>query len=301
MRIFVTGASGFVGKAIVQELLSAGHTVLALARSDDAAKTLTTLGAEVHKGSLADLEALKECAAASDAVIHLAFIHDFANYAAAVETDKAAIGALASGLEGSDRPLIMTSGTMLLPYGRVGTEDDAHEPQPGPLSVRGQSEEFAKRLAKERNIRVAVMRLAPVVHGDGDKMFIPILISTAREKGVSAYVGEGANRWPAVHLQDAAVAYRLTVERKVAAGSILHAIAEGGVHMKDIAAVIGQKLGVPVVSIREDKAAEHFGWIGFVVGIDNLVSSEQTKKVLAWTPVHRELLDDMRNGKYFTE
>ena len=300
MHIFVTGASGFIGRTLLTELLSAGHTVTALARSPSSVQTITSLGAAPHPGSLTDTASLTSGAAAADAVIHLAFVHDFSNFAASVETDKAAIAALAAGLAGTQRPLIVTSGTLLLPHGRVGTEDDAYDASTGPLAVRGQSEEFAEGLAREKGVRSVVVRLAPVVHGEGDIQFMPAIIASARENRESAYVGEGLNRWPATHVRDAAVAYRLAVEQKVPAGSVLHVVAEGGVRFRDIAEIIGEKLGVPVTSKVGEEVGSHFGWVSAVAGIDNPVSSEKTRGILGWTPKERGLLDDLRYGPYFT-
>ncbi|KAJ4301559.1 hypothetical protein N0V90_003652 [Kalmusia sp. IMI 367209] len=298
MRVFVTGASGFVGKAVTKELLAAGHTVLGLARSDESADVIASLGAGVHRGSLTDLSALKAGAASCDGVIHLAFLHDFASFAASAEIDRNAINALADALAGSNRPLLVTSGTLLVPRGRVATEEAVYDPNSSVLAVRGESEELTKRLAS-KNVRTAVVRLAPVIHGDGDVMFMHMLITNAREKGVSAYVGDGLNRWPATHVLDAAAAYRLAVE-KAPAGSMLHAVAEEGVQLKDIATIIGKKLGVPVESKTADKASEHFGMLAEVVGADNPVSSAKTREVLGWSPKQRGLLDDLENGKYFS-
>ncbi|KAL1593296.1 hypothetical protein SLS60_010904 [Paraconiothyrium brasiliense] len=300
MRIFLTGGTGFIGKAVIAELLSFGHTVTGLARSDESAKILKSLGASVHKGSLSDLRALKEGAAAADAVIHLAFIHDFSNYTASVETDKTAIEVMAEGLEGTGKPLLVASGTLLLRHGHVGTEDDAFDTSTAPFEVRGQSEEHTKKLAKDKGVGAVVVRLAPVVHGDADKQFMPIIIAAARKNGVSAYIGDGLHRWPATHVLDAAAAFRLAVERKVPGGSTLHFVAEEGVQIKDIAITIGEKLGVPVVSKDTDEAADHFGWFASVVGADNPVSSAKTKEVLDWTPKQPGLLDDLRNGSYFS-
>ncbi|KAJ4351588.1 uncharacterized protein N0V89_006931 [Didymosphaeria variabile] len=300
MHIFLTGGNGFIGKAVIAELLSFGHTVTGLARSDESAQILISLGTSVHKGSLSDLHALKEGAAAADAVIHLAFIHDFSNFAASVEIDKAAIEAMAEGMKGTGKPLIVTSGTLLMRHGHVGTEDDAYDTSAAPFDVRGQSEELTKKLAKDKGIAAVVVRLAPVVHGDTDKQFVPIVIAAARKNGVSAYIGDGLNRWPATHVLDAAAAFRLAVERKVPPGSTLHFVAEEGVQTKDVAIAIGKKLGLPMVSKKKDEAAEHFGWFASVAGIDNPVSSAKTKEMLGWTPKQPSLLDDIRNGTYFT-
>ncbi|KAI5865311.1 NAD(P)-binding protein [Durotheca rogersii] len=297
MRIFVTGASGFIGKSVTKELLGAGHTVLGLARSDEAAAALTALGADVKRGSLYDLNALKQGAAASDGVIHLAFVHDFADFAQSCQTDQEAIRAMGDVLAGSSRPLIITSATMVLPHGRVGTEDDSYDPLWPKSAARGQSETLAKSLASE-GIRTAVMRLAPVSHGDGDHMFMPALIATAREKGASAYVGDGLNRWPAVHYLDTAVAYRLALE-KARPGSVFHVVAED-VRMKDIAAVIGEKLSLPVESKSKEEAQAHFGpFLGPLVSVDNPTSNRKTREVLDWHLRERTLLADLRDGKYF--
>ncbi|KAM5356729.1 hypothetical protein ACJ41O_003375 [Fusarium nematophilum] len=272
MRVFVTGATGFIGKAVTKELLSAGHTVLGLARSDKAAEELTALGADVHRGSLHDLDVLEQGAAASDGVIHLAFIHDFANYMKSCQADQEDIWAMGNALAGSNRPLIITSGTMLLPHGGLGTEDDPFDTLSPTFAARGQSETLAKTFAS-KGVRTAVLRLAPVNHGDGDDhMFMSILIATAREKGSSVYVGDGLHRWPAVHYLDTAVAYRLALENS-SAGSTFHIVAEEGVEMKAIAETIGERLGEPVESKSIEEAQEHFGSFGSVVGADNPVSN----------------------------
>jgi nucleoside-diphosphate-sugar epimerase len=297
MRVFITGASGFIGKAVTKELLGKGHTVVGLARSDKAAEELVAVGAGVKRGSLSDLYILKEGASASDGVIHLAFIHDFANYERSCQTDREAIQAMGDVLAGSNRPLIITSGTMLLPHGHPGTEDDSFDASSPTFAARGLSEELTKSLAS-RGISTVIMRLAPVNHGDGDShMFISTLIATAREKGVSIYVGDGLNCWPAVHCLDTAVAYRLALE-KATAGSTFHVVAER-VKMKDIAQTIGNKIDVPVQSKSTEEAQEHFGPFGLVVGADNPVSSQKTRQELDWNPQQRGLLADLQDGKYF--
>ncbi|KPM39418.1 hypothetical protein AK830_g7165 [Neonectria ditissima] len=298
MRVFVTGASGFIGKAVTKELLAAGHSVLGLARSDKAAEDLVALGADVQRGSLSDLDILKEAAAASDGVIHLAFNHDFANYTQSCKTDQEVIQAMAHAIAGSDRPLLITSGTMLLPHGRLGTEDKPYDASSPTFVARGQSETLAKRLAS-KGVRTAIMRLAPTNHGDGDDhMFMATLIATAREKGVSVYVGDGLNHWPAVHYLDTAVAYRLALE-KANAGSTYHIVAEEGVKMKDIAETIGKKLGLPAESKSLEEAQEHFGPFGLIVGIDNLASNKKTCEVLGWKPQQCTLIADLEEGGYF--
>ncbi|MBV8639065.1 MAG: SDR family oxidoreductase [Candidatus Eremiobacteraeota bacterium] len=294
MRVFITGASGFVGSAVVAELLRAGHRVLGLARSDGAAQSISSAGADVQRGSLDDLDSLRDAAAASDAVIHTAFIHDFANFAASAEADKRAIETLGAALEGSGRPLIVTAGTSvhITRGGGVATESDM--PDPGFPRV---SEQTAQPFC-ERGVRVSVMRLPPSVHGAGDHAFIPRLIGIAREKGVSAYVGDGRNRWASVHRLDAAVLYRLAIESE-AAGTILHAVGDEGVPMREIATVIGRRLNVPVTSVEPHEAAEHFGFLGLFAGADLAASGAITSERFGWKPVHPGLLADLDSNAYF--
>jgi nucleoside-diphosphate-sugar epimerase len=298
MRVFVTGATGFIGSAIVRELIADGHEVLGLARSDAAGKSLAAAGAKVHLGTLDDLHSLRSGAEASDAVIHTAFIHDFSKYKANCETDRRAIEALGSALAGSDRPLIVTSGTALLAAGRVGVEENASA-APSVSSPRAASEEAA-RSAAARGVRVSVVRLPPSVHGDGDHGFVPALIKFARQKRAAAYVGDGANRWPAVHRLDAAHLYRLALE-KAPAGSAFHAIADEGIPTRQIAEVIGRHLELPVVSIAPEDAAEHFGWMGMFFGVDAPASSALTQERLGWRPTHPGLIEDLEQGHYFKQ
>ncbi|MBS7563690.1 SDR family oxidoreductase [Mucilaginibacter sp. Bleaf8] len=296
MRVFLTGASGFVGSAVVQELIGAGHQVVGLARSDSSAEQLLAAGIEVHRGALDDLESLKSGAAAADGVIHTAFIHDFKDYEAACKTDTLAVQTIAEALAGSDRPFVITSGIAMLKPGTVGTENDMPDPNSA-ASHRIASEKAILAMAA-KGVRSSVVRLPPSVHGDGDHGFVPALINIARQKGVAAYVGEGLNRWPAVHRLDAARLFRLALE-KGAAGSIFHGVADEGVPMRDIVEVISRHLNVPVVSKTAQEAAEHFGWLAYFVGVDCPASSLQTQTQLGWTPVQTALLPDIDLGTYF--
>jgi len=293
MRVFVTGATGFIGSAVVRELIDAGHQVLGLARSEKASKDLVAAGAKVHRGSLEDIESLRSGAAVVDGVIHTAFRHDFSNYGPAAEADRRAIETLGAALAGSDRRLIVTSGTLLAqPQGRLATEDDAPNP-----SFPRKSEEAGLALAS-RGVRVAVLRLPPSVHGEGDHGFVPRLISIAHEKGVSAYTGDGLNRWPAVHRLDAAHLYRLVLE-KSSAGGRYHGVADEGVPAREIADVIGSHLNVPVVSKSREEAADHFGWIAPFFGMNGPASSAQTQERMGWRPVQPGIIADLDAEHYF--
>ena len=291
MRVFVTGATGFIGSATVQELLGAGHQVLGLTRSEAGAQALAAAGAEAHRGALDDLASLRRGAAAADGVIHLAFNHDFSAYSAAGELDQRAIGAIGDALAGSGRPLLVTSGLAGFSLGRPATEDDT------PAYALRQSEPAALALAAG-GVRASVVRLAASVHDRGDYGFVPALISIAREKGESAYVGDGLNRWPGVHRLDAARLYRLALEQGTA-GACYHGVADEGVALRDLAALIGRHLNVPVVSKSAEEAGEHFGWLARFVGLDLAASSTLTQQRLGWQPTHPSLLADLEQGHYF--
>jgi nucleoside-diphosphate-sugar epimerase len=296
VRVFLTGATGFIGAAIVRELLAAGHEVLGLARSDAAADTLARLGVERHRGELSDTDSLAAGARACEGVIHTAFIHDFSAYAAAAETDRRAVEALAGALEGSGKPFVLTSGTALLAPGRIGTEQDAPDSRSA-AGLRAASEATALAAAG-RGVRASVVRLPPSVHGIGDHGFVPALIDIARRTGVSAFIDDGANRWPAVHRLDAARLFRLALENS-APGGRQHAVAEEGVTLYAIAQAIGAGLGVPVRSIAKDHARTHFDLLAGFVAIDNPTSSALTREALGWCPKESELLTDIKQSGYF--
>jgi nucleoside-diphosphate-sugar epimerase len=295
MRVFVTGATGFIGSAVVRDLLDAGHRVVGLARSDEAAASLAAGGAEVRRGTLHDLDVLRSAADAADGVIHTAFIHDFSDFARSAETDRLAIEAFGETLSGSDRPLVVAAGTALIREGELLTED---VPAPNPPLYPRVSEQTALSFA-DRGVRASAIRLAPTVHGEGDKGFVPLLIGLAREKSAAAYIGEGTNIWPAVHRLDAARLFRLALE-SAPAGTSLHGAAEQGIEFRRIAEAIGEGLGLPVKSVSGDEVGAYFAAFAAFATIDNPTSSALTRKWLGWDPEQVGLIEDMRRNGYFT-
>ncbi len=307
MRYFVTGASGWIGSAVVAELLDAGHQVAGLARSDAAAAALTAAGAQVHRGTLDDLAVLRQAAAASEGVIHLAFNHDIAfsgGFEAAADADRRAVETFGDALAGSGRPLVIASGTLGLKPGRVAAEQDGHAPGEfahlaGGPRTRWETGELTLSLAA-RGVRSSIVRLPPTNHGDGDHGFLAAIVATARSKGVSGYLGDGANRWPAVHRLDSAHLFCLAVE-SAPAGSTLHAVADEGVAIRDIAEVIGRHLNLPVASVAPQAAAGHFSWLAGFIGLDSPASSTLTRELLGWQPAQPGLIEDLDEGHYFRE
>jgi nucleoside-diphosphate-sugar epimerase len=296
MRVFVTGASGWIGSAVVSELIESGHEVAGLARSDASADAVQAAGAEVVRGSLDDLDVLSAAAAAADGVIHTAYIHDFSDMEGAAQADRRAIGAFGAALEGSGRPLVLTTGTGVLRPGHPVTEDERHDPST-PGHPRRENETVALGLA-DRGVRVSIIRPAPSVHGNGDHGFVARLVAIARDQGASGYVGDGTNRWAAVHRLDTARLYRLALEQ-APGGSVFHAVGEEGVATRDIAEVIGRHLNVPSVSIDPDKATDHFGWLGAFFSWDAPASNALTRERLGWEPTHQGLIADLEEGFYF--
>jgi nucleoside-diphosphate-sugar epimerase len=305
MRIFVTGASGWIGSAVVPELLGAGHEVIGLARSDASAAALAAAGVEAKRGTLDDLDILRDVAAASDGVIHLAFKHDIAfsgDFQGAADADRRAVETFGEVLAGSDRPLVIASGTLWVAPGRLATEADGHDPHGGAHlgdgpQTRWETSELVLSYAS-RGIRSSVMRLPPTNHGDGDNGFMASLVGIARERGASGYIGDGSNRWPAVHRLDSARLFRLAVEH-APAGSTLHAVADEGVPIGDVAEVIGRHLDVPLVSVSSEDAGDHFSWLGSFIGIDGPASSAHTRELLGWEPTQPGLIEDLDQGHYF--
>lgn len=306
MRVFVTGASGWIGSAVVTELHGAGHEVVGLARSEESAAALTAAGVVVRRGDLDDLDILRSVATESDGVIHLAFRHDLAftgDFQGAADTDRRAVEAFGEALEGTNRPLVIASGTLFLAPGRVATERDGHGDSVDIAAIgvgphtRWETSELVVSMA-DRGIRSSVVRLPPTNHGDGDNGFIATLVKIAREKGTSGYIGDGSNRWPAVHRLDSAKLFRLAVE-EAPAGSTLHGVAEEGVAVRAIAEVIGRHLDVPVVSVSPEDAPAHFTWLANFLGSDSPASSDLTQRLLPWTPAGPGLIADLDEGHYF--
>jgi nucleoside-diphosphate-sugar epimerase len=306
MRVFVTGASGWIGSEVVPQLIGAGHHVVGLARSDASAAALEAAGAEVHHGTLDDLDRLRKGAGASDAVIHLAFKHDIAftgDYQGAVDADRRAIEAFGDELAGSGRALLIASGTLGLAPGRLATERDGHDLDSAHASLLGgaadrQANAQMTLSLASRDVRSSVVRIPPTAHGDGDSGFIATLVGIARDKGVSGYIGDGSNRWPAVHRFDAAGVFALALEQ-APAGSTLHAVADEGVPIRAIAEVVGRHLAVPVVSVSPDGAGEHFGWLAPLFAADSPASSALTRELLGWQPTRPGLIEDLDEGHYF--
>jgi nucleoside-diphosphate-sugar epimerase len=289
MRVFVTGASGFVGSAVVEQLLQNGHEVLGMVRNDNGAEKVNQLGATAYRGNLEDLESIKTGAAQCDAVIHTAFNHDFTRFKQNCEDDRTVITAIGEALAGTNKPLVITSGVGLLNYGRLVTEDDV--PANADITPRAASEEAVKAVDAQ-GVNSYIVRLPPTVHDEGDHGFIPMIINMAKEKGESAHIGEGQNRWPAVHRRDAAVLYRLIIEKQPAQ-KVFHAVAEEGIPFKQIATAIGEGLHIPTVSKTDAAAEAHFTWLTHFASMGCPASSEQTKASLGWEPVYRGLMEDL--------
>ncbi|MFJ8862413.1 SDR family oxidoreductase [Streptomyces sp. NPDC102451] len=308
MRVFVTGASGWIGSAVVPDLVGAGHQVVGLARSDASADALTAAGVTVVRGSLDDLDVLRSASASADGVIHLAFNHELAfeggDFKGAADADRRAVEAMGEALTGSDKPFVLASGTPVVP-GRAATELDGHETAPGAAgdpvlagpAARTATAEWTLSLAS-RGVRPSVVRLPRTNHGEGDEGFVAALVRTARDKGVAGYYGDGTNRWPAVHRLDSAHMFRVALET-APAGTTLHAVADEGVALRDIAEVIGRHLDVPVASVPPEDAGEHFGWLAMVLAADQPASSAATRELTGWQPTQPGLIDDLGKGHYF--
>jgi nucleoside-diphosphate-sugar epimerase len=306
MKIFVTGASGWIGSAVVPELLSAGHAVVGLARSEESAQRLESAGAFVQRGDVDDPEGLAKAAADSDGVIHLAFQHEIAfggNFAAAAKADRTAVAAMGEALAGSDRPFVLASGMLGLSVGRVATENDGLVPdaviRANPAGLRAATGLFALSL-RGIGVRSSVLRLPPTVHGEGDNGFVATFVSIARQRGVSGYVGDGANRWPGVHRSDAARLARLAVE-SAPGGSVLHAVGDEGVPFGEVAAAIGRHLDVPTQSLTPADALEHFGHLGHFVALDSPATAAITRELLRWEPTGPSLLEDLEQDHYYRQ
>ncbi len=296
MKVFLTGATGFIGSALVKELIGAGHQVTGLARSEAAADALKAAGAGVHRGDLQDLDSLQKGAAAAEGVIHAGFVHDFSRFKEVCEIDRVAIETMGAALAGSNRPFLVTSGTALVRPGTLATEevDSEHDKERFPRVSESAGLAFV-----EQGVRAGVIRLSPSVHGEGDQHgFVPMLINIARQKGVAAYVGEGSNRWNAVHRLDAVRLYRLALEHGEA-GAKHHAVGDEAISLKAITEAIGQHLTLPVVSITPEEAPAHFGWFAGFASVDCPASSKVTQERLHWHPGHPSLLDDLASGVYF--
>jgi nucleoside-diphosphate-sugar epimerase len=297
MHVFVTGATGWIGSAVVDELLEAGHKVTGLARSDASAAALRARGAEARRGDLDDLDGIRAGAAEAEAVVHLANKHDFADPAVSNRAERGAVQAIGEALTGSHRPFVLASGLASLAPGRVATEQD-RSPAHGVDSVRGGGENLALEFAA-RGVTTIVTRFAPTVHGDGDHGFMAAVVATARTKGVSAYIGEGTNRWAAIHRGDAGRVVRLALDGRVPAGTVLHAVAETGIPARDIAEAVGRGLGLPVASVPADRADAHFGWLSRFYAADMAAVGDATRALLGWTPAGPTLIEDLDSGCYY--